>query len=80
MIIHFANFDFISLYSWGRGLYGVLGNGLNEYSLVPKLNESVEGIKEKNEDPTSILKIESADEFTLMLMNDGTLNSWGKND
>ena len=68
------------MYSWGRGLYGVLGNGSNEYSLIPKLNESVEGIKEEEDEPTSILKLDSADEFSLMLMSDGTLNSWGKND
>ena len=61
-------------------MYGVLGNGSNEYSLIPKLNESVEGIKEENDEPTTILKLESADEFSLMLMSDGILNSWGKND
>ena len=61
-------------------MYGVLGNGSNEYSLIPKLNESVEGIKEEGDEPTSILKLDSADEFSLILMNDGTLNSWGKND
>ena len=58
----------------------MLGNGSNEYSLIPKLNESVEGIKEENDEPTTILKLESADEFSLMLMSDGTLNSWDKND
>ncbi len=58
----------------------MLGNGSNEYSLIPKLNESVEGIKVENDEPTTILKLESADEFSLMLMSDGTLNSWGKND
>lgn len=25
------------VYSWGRGLYGVLGNGSNSQSLVPEL-------------------------------------------
>mmetsp|Transcript_15010 Transcript_15010/g.20378 ORF Transcript_15010/g.20378 Transcript_15010/m.20378 type:complete len:256 (-) Transcript_15010:690-1457(-) len=28
-----------NLYTWGRGLYGVLGNGSNSESLVPCLNE-----------------------------------------
>lgn len=28
-----------NLYTWGRGLYGVLGNGKNGYSLEPLLNE-----------------------------------------
>jgi len=36
------------LYTWGRGLYGVLGNGSNQHSLVPKLNESIESIKQEN--------------------------------
>lgn len=30
------------LYTWGRGLYGVLGNGGNGESLVPLLNEEFE--------------------------------------
>lgn len=30
------------LYSWGRGLYGVLGNGSNRESLTPLLNEEFE--------------------------------------
>jgi alpha-tubulin suppressor-like RCC1 family protein len=68
------------LYSWGRGLYGVLGNGSNDYSLIPKLNDLVEGIKEESEPHSSILKIDSADEFSVMMMSDGSLNSWGKND
>jgi hypothetical protein len=42
------------LYSWGRGLYGVLGNGSNDYALIPKLNDLVEGIKEESEPHTSI--------------------------
>ena len=27
------------MYTWGRGVYGVLGNGGNLQSLVPALNE-----------------------------------------
>lgn len=33
------------LYGWGRGLYGVLGNGSNSHTLTPQLNESMETIK-----------------------------------
>ena len=29
------------LYTWGRGLYGVLGNGANTHMLTPMLNEDV---------------------------------------
>lgn len=37
------------LYSWGRGLYGVLGDGSNSPNLSPKLNESMEAIKAETE-------------------------------
>lgn len=29
------------VYSWGRGLYGVLGNASNQYSLIPELNDEL---------------------------------------
>lgn len=38
------------LYNWGRGLYGVLGNGSNSHALLPKLNESMEAIKTEIDD------------------------------
>jgi|ERR1712086_1166331 len=31
-----------NMYNWGRGQYGVLGNGSNAYSLLPVLNEEFE--------------------------------------
>lgn len=68
------------MYSWGRGLYGVLGNGSNDYSLLPQLNDSMEGVKEESDPPSHIVKMESTDEFSCVLMSDGQLNSWGKND
>lgn len=34
------------LYSWGRGLYGVLGNGSNQLAMEPYLNEIIYGLKE----------------------------------
>ena len=30
-----------NLYTWGVGLYGVLGNGSNQYALTPALNEDI---------------------------------------
>ena len=57
------------LYSWGRGLYGVLGNGSNSHELLPTLNEDVEAILE--EDPENkIVRIDSADEYTVMQIAD----------
>ena len=38
------------LYNWGRGEFGVLGNGCNSSSLVPKLNDSVEAMKQENQE------------------------------
>jgi alpha-tubulin suppressor-like RCC1 family protein len=60
-------------------LYGVLGNGSNSHELLPTLNEDVEAILE--EDPENkIVRIDSADEYTVMQMSDGSLYAWGKND
>lgn len=33
-----------NIYTWGRGLYGVLGNGSNGQSLTPMLNEEFQFI------------------------------------
>lgn len=70
-----------NLYSWGRGLYGVLGNGTNSHTLVPKLNESMAAIRIEIEDfDNRIEQMDSASEYTVVRMADGTLNAWGKND
>lgn len=58
----------------------MLGNGSNDYSLLPQLNDSMEGVKEESDPPSHIVKMESTDEFSCVLMSDGQLNSWGKND
>lgn len=69
------------LYNWGRGLYGVLGNGSNSHSLLPKLNESVEGIRTEIDDFDNIIEqMDSVAEYTVVRMTDGSLNAWGKND
>lgn len=68
------------IYTWGRGLYGVLGNGSNDYSLTPILNDSIEGVKEESDPNSSIAVMSSTDEMTAVLMSNGQLNTWGKND
>jgi alpha-tubulin suppressor-like RCC1 family protein len=65
------------LYSWGRGLYGVLGNGSNSHALEPMLNEDVAAIQEEN---GKIVKLDSADEYSVIQLEDGTIHAWGKND
>ena len=66
-------------YTWGRGLYGVLGNSSNSYSLSPLFNEDIEAIL-KDEHKPEIVSFDSADEYTTMHFSDGSLYTWGKND
>lgn len=68
------------LYSWGRGLYGVLGNGSNNYALEPELNEELDLLRKEEPEGKQILKVDSADEYTGVLMRDGSFFVWGKND
>lgn len=68
------------LYTWGRGLYGVLGNGSNQYALEPMLNEELDYMRKEDPENKQIVKIDSADEYTGVLMKDGTYYVWGKND
>ena len=72
-----------NLYTWGRGQYGVLGNGDNSYSLEPVLNEEFAYMKKEAEeagDDFGFRKIDAADEYTAVVLNDGQLYVWGKND
>lgn len=66
------------LYTWGRGLYGVLGNGTNAHALEPTLNEDITIMRE--EEGGKIVKLDSADEYSVVQLEDGTLHAWGKND
>lgn len=52
------------LYIWGRGQYGVLGNGSNAYSLLPELNEEFKVMLEENPEDNKITKIDAADEYS----------------
>ncbi len=65
-----------SVYTWGRGLYGVLGNGSNAHALEPQLNEDIEMIREDE----SIVKMKSADEFSVIMTDGNQMHAWGKND
>lgn len=68
------------LYTWGRGLYGVLGNGSNDYALAPALNQEMKYLMEEEQAKWQIQKIESADEYSGALTSDQRLFVWGKND
>ena len=68
------------VWTWGRGLYGVLGNGANNSELLPVLNEDVEALKEEDPENNEIVKMDSADEFTVLQLADGNLYAYGKND
>ena len=68
------------VYTWGRGLYGVLGNGSNQYALEPELNEELDIMMKEDPEGKVIQKIDSADEYTGVLMKDKSLFVWGKND
>jgi len=65
------------LYTWGRGLYGTLGNGSNQYSLKPELNEDFASLKEEG---ITVTKIDSAEEYTAVLTDNGDVYTFGKND
>lgn len=66
------------VYSWGRGEYGLLGNGSNSGSLIPKKNEFIEMYMKEDPD-NEIIKIDCADEYTGALTKGGDLYVWGKN-
>lgn len=66
------------VYSWGRGEYGLLGNGSNSGSLIPLKNEFIEMYMKEDPD-NEIVKIDCADEYTGALTKGGDLYVWGKN-
>jgi len=65
------------VYTWGRGQYGVLGNGSNQYTLTPELNEDFMMLKEEG---INVVKIDSADDYSAILMDNGEVYVFGKND
>lgn len=58
----------------------MLGNGSNSYSLVPELNEELEILRKEDPINNAIKKLDAADDYSGVLLNDGSLWVWGKND
>ena len=72
-----------NLYAWGVGLYGVLGNGSNQQALVPKVVDEFAYLFDDAKEEglsLSINKVCAADDYTAVVMSDGQLLVWGKND
>lgn len=68
------------LYTWGRGLYGVLGNASNKYELSPTILDEFVVLKGADPEGKAVKKIDCADEFSGVVTKDGSLYVWGKND
>ena len=65
------------------GLYGILGNGTNNYALSPILNEEFAYLRAQNEEEDlkfGFRKIDAASEYTSAVLEDGQIFVWGKND
>jgi alpha-tubulin suppressor-like RCC1 family protein len=48
--------------------------------LEPELNDELEFMRAENPADKTVVKIDTADEYTGALMADGSLFTWGKND
>lgn len=64
-------------YTWGRGLYGALGNGSNQYHLQPTLNPEINALTTQG---AKITKIDCAEDYTGVLLSTNELFVFGKND
>lgn len=72
-----------NVYAWGQGLYGVLGHGSNQPSLVPKMIEEFQILRTEAAEEgitLTIKKLSAADEYSGVVTSDGNLYTWGKND
>lgn len=65
------------LYTWGRGLYGALGNGSNKYHLSPTLNAEMSALTSQG---AKIVKIDCAEDYSGVLLDTNELFVFGKND
>lgn len=67
-----------NFYNWGRGDYGVFGNGESKSLWVPQLNDFFVHLRD-NENLT-IVDFKSSNNYTVALMSDGNLYGWGSNE
>ena len=56
----------------------MFGDGTNRNLSTPSLNEAIKRMKD--EENLSIMKIKSANNYSLALMSDGNLYGWGTNE
>ena len=66
------------LYVWGRGDYGVFGDGNNKDSIFPRKSTYFEELRNRNQ--MVITKLKSANNCSVALMSDGNLYGWGSNE
>lgn len=67
------------IYTWGKGLYGLNGDGKSISKREPSLNEYIKLLREENPF-NEIVKMDIADESCTAMTRGGKLYSWGKND
>jgi len=66
------------IYNWGRGEYGVFGDGSNKSLKTPHFNDNFERMKV--DDNLTVVKLSSANNYSVALMSDGGLYGWGANE
>jgi alpha-tubulin suppressor-like RCC1 family protein len=66
------------LFNWGRGDYGVFGNGESKSLWIPKKNDYFAYLKDSEK--LSIKTLKSANNYSVALMSDGNLYGWGSNE
>lgn len=67
------------VYTWGKGAYGVLGNGKLNSEKSPVLVDDISVYRKENAG-NEIIKIDAADSFTVALTKNGEVLTWGEND
>lgn len=70
-----ANLD---LYGWGRGDYGVFGDGNNKTAMLPRKNEIIESMKKDQQ--LHVKRIKSCNRYTVVQLSDDNLYAWGTNE
>jgi len=66
-----------SVYYWGKGDYGVFGDGHTRGHKDPKLHEFFKQVQKSH--GMKIRKIKAAGNYAMAMFNNGTLWSWGEN-